>query len=32
MDMLSCLAIYEGNAKEKKRKRKIDMQEFLKLQ
>lgn len=33
MDMLSCLSIYEGGAKEKESssKRKMSMEEFLKL-
>lgn len=32
LDMLSCLAIYEGGAKEKAPKRKLKMEEFLKLE
>lgn len=31
MDMLSCLAIYEGGAKEKAPKKRMGMQEFLQL-
>lgn len=31
MDMLSCLAIFEGGAKEKLPKKKMSMQEFLAL-
>lgn len=32
IDMLSCLSIYEGGAKEKQPKRKIKMDDFLKLE